>query len=196
MNFENSFEVSLPPDEAWRVLLDVERVAPCMPGAELTEIVDERTFRGNVSVRLGPVALSFSGEAVIENVDDTARKARVRAQGRDPKGRGGAAAVIDFQLNDAPNGSLVVVRTDLTLSGSVAQYGRGAGMIKSVAGQLIGQFSDNLEHQLTEQRTTDSTTHGDGEPGSHIRPGEPRPISAFSLFWRALLDRLRGFRSR
>ena len=88
MKFENSFDVSLPPAEAWPVLMDVERIAPCMPGATLTELVDDKTFKGTVSVRLGPVALTFAGEASFEDVDDTAHTANVKAQGRDPKGRG------------------------------------------------------------------------------------------------------------
>src|SRR5215472_18749475 len=124
MEFDNSFEVPLPPAEAWDVLMDVKRVAPCMPGAKLTEIVDERTFKGTVGVRLGPVALTFAGTAQFESVDAAARRARIKANGSDAKGRGGAMAIVDFALKEAGSGSAVLVHTNLTLSGSVAQYGR------------------------------------------------------------------------
>ena len=123
MKFDNSFEVSLPPDQAWPVLMDVERIAPCMPGAALTEIVDDKTFKGTVSVRLGPVALTFEGEAQFEEMDEAAHTATVKAQGRDPKGRGGAYAIVTFRLEPSEAGSTVLIETDLTLSGSVAQYG-------------------------------------------------------------------------
>ena len=104
MKFENTFEVPLPPEAAWDVLMDVERIAPCMPGATLTEIVDERTFKGTVAVRLGPVALTFAGDAAFETIDAEARTARVKATGRDPKGRGGASATVDFRLAPSDTG--------------------------------------------------------------------------------------------
>ena len=80
MEFDNSFEVPLPPDEAWRVLLDIERIAPCMPGAELTEVVDRNTYKGKIGVRLGPVALTFAGIVKFEQIDGATRSARVAAQ--------------------------------------------------------------------------------------------------------------------
>ena len=92
MELENCFEVDLPPEKAWAVLLDIDRVATCMPGAELIEIVDELTYRGKVSVRLGPVALSFNGTIVFEEMDAEGKRAQVKAEGTDTKGRGGAAA--------------------------------------------------------------------------------------------------------
>src|SRR6516162_4350134 len=88
MEFDNSFEVPLPPDEAWKVLLDIERIAPCMPGAELTEVVDQNTYKGKIGVRLGPVALTFAGIVKFEQIDSATRTARVAAQGTDAKGRG------------------------------------------------------------------------------------------------------------
>ena len=148
MEFDNSFEVPLPPDRAWATLMDIERIAPCMPGAELTEIVDDRTFKGKVSVRLGPVALTFQGTATFEDVDDAGHTARVKAQGADAKGRGGANAAVGFHLEPSDAGSIVKIHTDLQLSGSVAQYGRGAGMIQDLAGQIIGQFAKNLSARI------------------------------------------------
>lgn len=151
MEIDNSFEVPLPPDRAWATLMDIERIAPCMPGAELTEIIDERTFRGKVSVRLGPVALTFEGQAAFEEVDDDARTALVRAQGSDAKGRGGAQARITFGLEPSEAGSTVNIHTDVQLSGSVAQYGRGVGMIQDLAGRIIGQFAENLAARIEEE---------------------------------------------
>src|SRR3954465_13452500 len=104
MQFQSTFTVPLPPDEAWRVLMDVERIAPCMPGAELTEVVDKRNFKGRISVRLGPVALIFAGTVKLEDVDEATHTARIKAQGSDSKGRGGAQASSAFQLEPAPEG--------------------------------------------------------------------------------------------
>ncbi|MBM3486543.1 MAG: hypothetical protein FJX67_07900, partial [Alphaproteobacteria bacterium] len=139
MEFDNRFEVPVPVDEAWKVLMDIPRIAPCLPGAELTEVVDASTFKGKVSVRLGPVALTFAGTAKIENRDDVNHSARVKAQGADSKGRGGANAEVDFRLVPAGTGSAVLIHTNLNLSGSVAQYGRGVGMIADLSSALIKQ---------------------------------------------------------
>ncbi|CAN0531034.1 unnamed protein product, partial [Laminaria digitata] len=168
MDFDNSFDVPLPPDQAWATLMDIERIAPCMPGAELTEIVDDTTFKGKVSVRLGPVALTFQGTASFEDVDNDAHTASVKAQGADAKGRGGANANVAFHLEPSESGSTVKIHTDLQLSGSVAQYGRGAGMIQDLASQIIGQFAKNLAAQIEANQPaaapgtpeTDPTTAG------------------------------------
>src|SRR3990170_2577617 len=101
MEFDNTLEVPLPPAQAWKVLLDIKRIAACIPGAELTEVVDERTYKGKVAVRIGPVAMSLVGQARLEEIDHANRKARVKAQGADPKGRGSTDAVIDFRLEPA-----------------------------------------------------------------------------------------------
>ncbi len=148
MEFDNSFEVPLPPDHAWRVLMDIERIAPCMPGARLTGKVDDRTYKGTVAVRLGPVALSFGGTARFEEIDDDARTARVKANGTDTKGRGGANSTVTFKVEPAGAGSKVLVHTELAMSGSVAQYGRGVGMIQAVASQLIKQFATSLQAMI------------------------------------------------
>jgi len=122
MEFDNSFEVPLPPAEAWKVLLDIKRVAPCMPGAELSEVIDANTYKGKINVRLGPVALTFAGLVKFEHVDAASYTARVTAQGTDAKGRGGANAASVFRLEPAASGSKVLVHTDLALSGAVAQF--------------------------------------------------------------------------
>ena len=151
MEFDNSFEVPLPPAQAWKVLMDIPGIAPCMPGAELTEIADAQNYKGKIAVRLGPVALSFAGSVTLSDIDDVNRSARVKAQGSDAKGRGSANATATFHIEPAGAGSRVIIHTDLTLAGAVAQYGRGVGMIQATAAQIISQFATNLRAQLAVQ---------------------------------------------
>jgi carbon monoxide dehydrogenase subunit G len=151
MEFDNSFDVPLSPAQAWAVLMDIRCIAPCMPGAELTEVVDAQNFRGKIAVRLGPVALAFAGRVQLENIDEANYSARVKAQGADDKGRGSANATATFRIEPADIGSRVFIHTDLMLSGAVAQYGRGVGMIQVTAAQIIGQFAGNLRAQLERQ---------------------------------------------
>lgn len=202
MDLQNTFEVPLPPDRAWAVLLDIERIAPCMPGAELVEVVDAQTYKGKVSVRLGPVALSFNGVARFVEIVEAERRARVEAQGVDAKGRGGANAVVTFALAPCERGTRVTVDTGLNLSGAVAQYGRGAGMIQSVAGQLIGQFARNLEAELASMtpvqaaapEASAATGPAAAAPASPPLPRavEAKPISGFSLLFGAFWASLKG----
>jgi carbon monoxide dehydrogenase subunit G len=170
MEFDNSFEVPLPPREAWKLLLDIERIAPCMPGAELTEVVDQKTYKGRIGVRLGPVALTFAGIVKFDEIDDAKHEARVSAQGTDAKGRGGANAVSVFRLEPAGSGSKVLVHTDLKLSGAVAQYGRGAGIIQATAAALMNQFAKCLGEKLAFAQAGDR-----GSAPSSSVPVEPSP---------------------
>src|SRR6266511_3833778 len=151
MEFDNSFEVPLPPAQAWKVLTDIARVAPCMPGAELTEVVDQNTYKGKIAVRLGPVALTFAGVVKFEERDERNYSARIAAQGTDAKGRGGANSVATFRLEPAGSGSKVLVHTNLTLSGAVAQDGRGVGIIQATATQLMNQFAKCLKDKLAQE---------------------------------------------
>src|SRR5499427_8456847 len=151
MEFDNSFEVPLPPADAWKVLLDIKRIAPCMPGAELTEVLDQDTYKGKIGVRLGPVALTFAGLVKFEHIDAATYTARVTAQGTDAKGRGGANATSVFRLEPTAGGSKVLVHTDLALSGAVAQYGRGVGIIQATAAQLMKQFAVCLKEKLAQE---------------------------------------------
>lgn len=185
MEFDNSFDVPLAPAQAWIVLMDIRRVAPCMPGAALTEIIDPQHFRGKIAVRLGPVALAFAGNVSFENVDDANHSARVKAQGSDDKGRGSANATAAFRIEPAEAGSRVLIHTDLMLSGAVAQYGRGVGMIQATAAQIIGQFANNLRRQFAAQP--------DGAPASDTAlPAAAKPISGLSVVAKALFDRRKG----
>jgi uncharacterized protein len=201
MEFDNAFEVPLPPAVAWPVLMDIERIAPCMPGAQLTEVIDKNTYKGNISVRLGPVALTFAGVVKFEEIDDVNHTARVKAQGTDAKGRGGANAAASFRLEATPTGSKVLVHTDLTLSGAVAQYGRGVGMIQATAAALMKQFAANLKAQPAMSRPVAapaSAAAASAPSAPSAPPAAAKPISGFALMGRVIWDaimRLFGRRS-
>lgn len=207
MEFDNSFDVPLPPDQAWTTLMDIERIAPCMPGAELTEKVDDRTYKGKVSVRLGPVALTFQGTATFEEIDDAGHNATVKAQGADAKGRGGANANVGFRLEPSDTGSTVLIHTDLQLSGSVAQYGRGAGMIQDLASQIIGQFAKNLSAQIEASppaapeaaSATADPSGGAAETPPPAPPPPPQPAApaqvggmAFKVLWNQIVRSIKS----
>jgi uncharacterized protein len=190
MEFDNSFEVPLPPAEAWKVLLDIERIAVCMPGAELTEVLGNNSYKGKINVRLGPVALTFAGVVKFDEIDESKHTARVSAQGTDAKGRGGANASSVFSLEPVSGGSKVLVHSNLTLSGAVAQYGRGVGIIQATATQIMNQFAKNLKDKLGLERPAAATTSPTQASPSIAPPSAPQaaqPISGFSLmaqvFW-------------
>jgi len=197
VEFDNSFEVPLPPAEAWPVLMDIRKIAPCMPGAELTDIVDDKTYKGKIAVRLGPVALAFAGLIRFEELDNVNHTARVTAQGSDAKGRGGANATASFRLEPAGQGSKVLVHTDLTLSGAVAQYGRGVGMIQATAGQIMGQFAKNLRtHIAASSPATAPVVARDASPSAPSASPAAKPISGLSLMakvlWKAIMRLFTG----
>jgi uncharacterized protein len=191
VEFDNSFEVPLPPAQAWPVLMDIKRIAPCMPGAELTEVVDDKTYKGKIGVRLGPVALTFAGTVMFQEIDNANHSARVKAQGTDAKGRGGANATASFRLEPVASGSKVLVHTELALSGSVAQYGRGVGMIQATAAQIINQFAGNLKAQLAAAPAAAVPDAGAPAAPTSAAPAPPpaaKPISGFSLMAKVLWD--------
>jgi carbon monoxide dehydrogenase subunit G len=191
MEFDNSFEVGLPPAEAWAVLMNIQAIAPCMPGAELTEVVDATTYKGRIAVRLGPVALTFAGTVRFDEIDATNYRAKVKAQGSDAKGRGGAHAEASLRLEPIATGSRVLVHTNLALSGAVAQYGRGAGIIQSTAGALIQQFADSLQTRFVRTDAAGTRERADASTAPEPTPTAARPISGFSLLTRVLWDRIR-----
>jgi len=202
VEFDNSFEVPLRPAEAWPLLMDIRRIAPCMPGAEVTDVVDDTTYKGRIAVRLGPVALAFAGVIKFEELDGVNYKARMKAQGSDVKGRGAANATASFRLEPAGNGSKVLVHTDLALSGAVAQYGRGVGIIQATAAQIMTQFAANLKAQIADRNPPAAPAQGPAAqpsapaPSSQPRPAAARPISGFSLMakviWNAIVRLFTG----
>jgi uncharacterized protein len=193
VEFDNSFEVPLRPAEAWPLLMDIRRIAPCMPGAQVTEVIDDTTYKGRIAVRLGPVALAFAGVIKLEDLDGVNYTARVKAQGSDAKGRGAANATASFRLEPAGGGSKVLVHTDLTLSGAVAQYGRGVGIIQATAAQIMTQFAANLKAQIGD--SAQGQAEQPAAPSSHP-PATAQPISGFSLMakviWNAVVRLFTG----
>ncbi|WP_314411843.1 SRPBCC domain-containing protein [Streptomyces kroppenstedtii] len=149
MDFTNEFRVNLPPDEAWALLTDVERIAPCMPGAQLTG-VDGDAYNGVVKVKVGPMTIQYKGVVSFEEKDDAGRTAVLHARGRDTRGQGNADARVTARLVPDDSGTRVTVDTRLTITGRVAQFGKG--MIEEISGRLLAQFVDNLETQLATER--------------------------------------------
>lgn len=181
MKIENSFHVAAGPEEAWKILTDVPSLVSCMPGAELTEAAPDGAYRGIARVKIGPVQLQFDGEARLYDVDPGARTMKVRSRASDAKGRGTVASDMAFALAPEGGGTRVEVLTDLTLSGAVAQYGRGAGLIREVANQFTRDFAANLEKKLAAKEG----------------PSAQEPASAIRLLFaalRALLPRWLGGR--
>lgn len=165
MEFTNKFHVPLPLDEAWKLMLDVPRILPCLPGARLTEVLGDNKYKGSVSVRLGPIKLAFDGQAELVRTDEDAHIAWLQGSGLDPKGRGAAQSEFSFALTPAPTGGTdVTVTTQLVLSGSVAQYGRGSGMIAEVASQILGQFEQNLGRLLDDEAHPETGTVANSVP--------------------------------
>ena len=145
MELINTFEVSVPIETAWKVLTDVERIAPCLPGAQLQEIEGDE-YRGIVKVKVGPIQAQYKGKATFLERDDVNFKAVLDAAGRDTRGQGNASAIITAQLEAAGESTLVTVTTDLTVTGKVAQFGRG--VLADVSAKILTQFVDNLEQTV------------------------------------------------
>ncbi|GGN71179.1 carbon monoxide dehydrogenase subunit G (CoxG) family protein [Actinoplanes lobatus] len=146
MKITNEFTVRIPIDRAWQVLTDLEGIAPCMPGAQLTGVEGD-VYQGRVKVKVGPVISDFSGTARFVERDDTAYRAVIDAKGRDARSAGNAAAVVSASLSpEGEDGTRVSVDTDLKISGKLAQF--GSGMIKEVSSKLLAQFVANLEAKL------------------------------------------------
>jgi hypothetical protein len=142
MELTNEFRVGVPVDEAWTVLTDVERIAPCLPGAQLTEVHGDR-YTGNVKVKVGPITAQYKGTATFVEKDEVGRRVVLKADGRDTRGQGNASALVTATLVAEGDGTLVTVQTDLTVTGKVAQFGRG--VLADVSAKLIGQFVQSLE---------------------------------------------------
>lgn len=162
MKIENSFHVPAGLEESWKIVTDVPALVSCMPGAELTGTADG-TYRGIARVKIGPVQLEFKGEARLHDVDPREHTLKVRSRASDAKGRGTVASEMAFALVPDGDRTRVDVATDLALTGSVAQYGRGAGLIKEVANQFTRDFAANLERLVL------TRTKAAAKPASGIR---------------------------
>lgn len=166
MKIEDRFRVNLPVEEAWRVLLDIERIAPCMPGAELQEVEGDE-YRGVVKVKVGPITAQYKGVAKLAEVDEGAHRAVIDAQGRDTRGQGNAKALITMSLAPDGDGTEVSIDNDVTVTGKVAQFGRG--VMADVSTKLLAQFVECLESRVLSGAPTPADT------------GEPREVAPVDL---------------
>ncbi len=169
MQIEQQFNVPVDPDAAYALLTDVERIAPCMPGAQLQEIEGD-DYRGIVKVKVGPISTQYKGTATFVERDPAARTAVVKASGRDTRGQGNASATIQMTVSGHEDGAQVSVVTDLNITGRVAQLGRGA--IADVSGKLLGTFVDSLGEVLTAEGGGDAAA-GAGESPGEVAPAPP-----------------------
>jgi carbon monoxide dehydrogenase subunit G len=142
MKIDNEFTVHVPIERAWEVLTDLEGIAPCLPGAQLTGVEGD-VYSGKVKIKVGPVVSEYAGTAQFIEKDDAKYHAVIDAKGKDSRGAGNAAATISAQLRAEGSNTVVSVSTDMTISGKIAQF--GSGMIKEVSEKLLGQFAQNLE---------------------------------------------------
>jgi len=204
MQIENEFTVTAPADRLWSYLLDVERIAPCMPGAELTETVDERTWKGKVNMKLGPVSLSFSGTVAIEERDDAAHRVVLRAKGMESKGKGAANAAVTSWLEPGEGTTTVKMIADIQLTGAVAQLSRG--LLPEVSRKLTQQFADCLQenmlgaeepsHAASAAAPGGSTATAPSAPTARAAaPVKAKPIGGLSLglaaLWAAIANLFR-----
>jgi len=178
MDLNHQFTVAVPVEDAWRILTDVERIAPCLPGAQLQEIEGD-TYRGVVKVKVGPIQAQFKGQASFIERDDSAHKVVLKGEGRDTTGKGNAAAVITAKMTavDASNTS-VTVNTDLSVTGKVAQFGRGA--MADISDKLLAQFVVNLNALIAEQPAT-ATPAPAPEPTEGVRTIESADVAPLDL---------------
>jgi carbon monoxide dehydrogenase subunit G len=174
ITIRSSFIVDAPPSDVWKTMIDIERSAPCFPGAELKEQQPDGSYKGGFTVKLGPLTLKFAGKFKIAEQNDANRTVVVSASGTDTKGRGGADAQINAAVTDAGDGKTKVdVVSDVNLSGTVAQYGRGAGMIEALSQQLLNQFAKNLT-ALIEADAAHAAAQAPATPAAALNTaGEP-----------------------
>lgn len=151
MELNNDFEVNAPIEKAWAVLTDVEKIAPCLPGAQLQEVEGDE-YRGIVKVKVGPITAQYKGAATFVEKDDANHRAVLKADGRDTRGAGNASAMITAQMQAVGDRTKVSVSTDLTVTGKVAQFGRG--VMADVSAKLMTQFADNLEQLMEAEPST------------------------------------------
>jgi carbon monoxide dehydrogenase subunit G len=179
MDLNHQFTVAVPVDDAWRILTDVERIAPCLPGAQLQEIEGD-TYRGIVKVKVGPIQAQFKGQANFIERDDVAHKVVLKGEGRDTTGKGNASAIITAEMTavDASN-TAVTVNTDLSVTGKVAQFGRGA--MADISDKLLAQFVVNLNALIAEQPATAAAPAATPEPTEGVRTIESAEVAPLDL---------------
>jgi carbon monoxide dehydrogenase subunit G len=215
MQIENRFQVQAPPDTVYAFLIDVNRVVTCMPGAELSEVVDPETFKGKVKIKVGPITVAYNGTARIVEKDEAQRRAVLEASGKETTGPGSAQAKATMTVADQNGASEVVLATDFTVAGRVANFGRG--VMEDVSRRLVSQMADCIKTQLeapapAEVSAAEMPPAAEGTaPGAEVappaqaaapapapapRPAAPppapaKPVNAVSLFFAVIWDRIK-----
>jgi uncharacterized protein len=185
MKLEQSFEIAAPVETVWAALIDIEFVAPCLPGAEVSGRDDDGSYRGTFTVKLGPTTAIYNGTLRIDDVDEATHTATLHARGTDKRGQGGATATIVNRMSAVDGGCRVDANTDLTITGRLARFGRG-GMIEDVANRMLRDFASCVQDKLTQP------------PGAaDATAPQAAPVRGVSLFVSVLLERVRRlFRRR
>lgn len=196
MLLQNTLKLPLAPDNLVPLLEDLERIAPCLPGASIQERVDERTYKGRVTVKVGPVTVKYDGVMTVLEVNREARTLVMRGEGRDPQGAGTASAQITMVVSDdGAGGSLGTIESDVAITGRVAQFGRG--LMQDVADRLLSQFASCLQRTLSEAQpapggeTPRAEAPAAPAPASPPAPAPPQSVGALGLLFGVLWQRIR-----
>lgn len=196
MILDNQFHVAIPPDRLQPLLLDLERIAPCLPGASITEKVDERTFKGTITVRVGPISVSYAGTASLVEGEQESRHMVMRCEGRETRGAGSANATISIDIDGEGEGTTGRIQSDVAITGRVAQFGKG--VMVEVGDRILTQFAQCLESKAGE---IEGGTAGIGEdgaaaPASPPVAAKPPQVSVLKILLQVLWGRIRFWRRR
>jgi uncharacterized protein len=195
MLIENEFTVAAPLDFTWNYMLDVEKIAPCMPGAELTEVIDERNWKGKLNMKFGPVSMSFAGTVTMESRDDAAHRVVLHAKGMEQRGKGAANATVTswMEAGATPEQTLVKMQADMTLTGAAAQMSRG--LIPEISKRLTQQFADCLQESMGAAKADSS---GDSTAAVAAAPAAvaARPVGGIGLGLSAIAALIANFFKR
>jgi uncharacterized protein len=209
VKLEQSFEVNAPIEQVWTALIDLEKVAPCLPGAAITGHDEDGTYHGTFTVKLGPMTASYNGTIRIEDVDEAASRATLKAKGTDKRGQGGANATIVNTLSEQNGGTRVEAVTDFNITGRLAQFGRG-GMMQDVSNRLLRDFATCLSTRLAEPAAPEAPSGAEvaagaaapesvaaarspsAPPPSSSPPPAAEPLKGGSLFFSVLWERIKN----
>jgi uncharacterized protein len=193
MQLENSFSVGAPPDRVFAYLLDVNKIVGCVPGAELSEVVDPTTFKGKVKIKVGPITVAYNGTAKIVDRNDAQRSATLEAEGRETTGPGSARAKALMSVEADGSGSTVKIVTDYNVAGRVAQFGRG--VMEDVSRRIVNDMAACIKANV--EAAEPATDSGPGAsaaasaPGSPAQPVTAKPVNALSLFFQVMWSGIR-----
>ena len=189
MQLENSFEVGATPERVFAYLIDVNRVVGCVPGAELSEVVDPTTFKGKVKIKVGPITVSYAGTARITDRDDAKHSATLEAEGRETSGPGSARAKAYMSVEAGGTGSVVKIVTDYTVAGRIAQFGRGG--MEDVSRRIVNDMAACIKANLEAAETAAAADTPGAAPAAPVDHVKARPVNALALFFAVLGDGVR-----